>query len=173
MCGRGISVVNAQPMADGGSDVEWVMVGVTLVVLAVKSMKTTSGNLWNKRRSECRTHAIARQKRYRWGVSHWPLQTTFNRMIEKWKYKEIKRNSYKLCNRKWLPKSILPLICIADLVAAMSAAASIVIETGVWSFCAPFICDRRNVMCTLILGNQHKGTFSKSETDPAAVESSQ
>ena len=32
--------------------------GGTLVVFAVKSMNTTSGNLVNKRRSECRTHAI-------------------------------------------------------------------------------------------------------------------
>ena len=53
------------------------------------------------------------------------------RMIEKRKYEEMKRNSYKLYNKKRLPKSILPLICIADLVAAMSAAASIVMETGV------------------------------------------
>ena len=45
MCGRGIIVVTDQAMEDGGGDVKWVMVGVTLVVLAVKSMKTTSGNL--------------------------------------------------------------------------------------------------------------------------------
>jgi hypothetical protein len=45
----------------------------------------------------------------------------------------MKRNSYKMHIKNWLPKSILPSICIADLVAAMSAAASIVMETGVWS----------------------------------------
>ena len=39
----------------------------TLVVFAVKSMNTTSGNLKNKRRSECRTHAMATTKGRRWG----------------------------------------------------------------------------------------------------------
>jgi hypothetical protein len=41
----GLVLLNDQAMEYGGSALEGVMVAVTLVVLAVKSMKTTSGNL--------------------------------------------------------------------------------------------------------------------------------
>jgi hypothetical protein len=60
---------------------------------------------------------------------------------------------------------------MADLVATISAAASIVIETGVLSFSAPLIYDRINLL--RVRGNYgDKQTFSKTETDPAAVVSS-
>jgi hypothetical protein len=57
---------------------------------------------------------------------------------------------------------------MADLVAATSAAASIVIGTGVLSFSAPLIYDGINL---LRVGGSYDGkhTFSNTETDPAAV----
>ena len=57
---------------------------------------------------------------------------------------------------------------MADLVAAISAAASIVIGTAVLSFSAPLICDSMNL---IRVGGSYDGkqTFSNTETDPAAV----
>ncbi len=64
MCGGGN--VSYTTLVDGmvrdGSGDGVVMRVETLVVFAVKSMNTTSGNFKNRRRSECRTQAIASEK---------------------------------------------------------------------------------------------------------------
>ncbi len=50
------------------------------------------------------------------------------------------------------PKSIFPQMCIADLVAAISAAASLVIVTGVLSFTCPLTYERKNIFIIFLRG---------------------
>ena len=57
------------------------------------------------------------------------------------------------CNKnKTQPKSILPQMCIADLAAAISAAASLVIVTGVLSFTCPLTYERENICNVIVRG---------------------
>jgi predicted ABC-type sugar transport system permease subunit len=57
------------------------------------------------------------------------------------------------CNKnKRKPKSILPQMCIADLVAAISAAASLVIVTVVLSFICPLTYERKNILIIFVRG---------------------
>ncbi len=77
------------------------------------------------------------------------------------------------CNKnKGQPKSIFPQMCIANLVAAISAAASFVIETGVLSFTCPLTYERENMCNINVRGKMQLTAFSSSEIDSASVVSS-
>jgi hypothetical protein len=62
ICASEISNANDEAVKMEGCAGQGLRVNETLVVFAVKSMKTTSGKFKNKRRSACRTQVIARGK---------------------------------------------------------------------------------------------------------------